>query len=105
MLMLILPLLLALLSPGWVLGIPVVADDDGAAWPNTIWGPTARIYHWRCRSPKLVEVTEDLMHWSPSSICLEGTCCSPLAAGPLCSKDACRLSRESGTTQGQVAFQ
>ncbi|KAG6357794.1 hypothetical protein INS49_013673 [Diaporthe citri] len=55
-----------------------------------VWGPTA-VWYWRCSSPFIVETSWDLERWRPSSVCLEGTCCSTLANGPLCSKDACKL--------------
>ncbi|KAG8163030.1 hypothetical protein KVR01_007508 [Diaporthe batatas] len=66
-----------------------------------VWGPTA-VWYWRCLSPFIIEASWDLEHWKPSSVCLEGTCCSILADGPLCSKDACRsVSKESGKPKAQ----
>lgn len=66
-----------------------------------VWGPTA-VWYWRCTSPFIVETSWDLERWRPSSVCLEGTCCSILADGPLCSKDACKLvPKEPGKAKGQ----
>lgn len=67
---------------------------------ETIWGPTA-VFYWRCQSPYLVESSWDKTNWKPSSICLEGTCCSTLAEGPLCSIENCALvSQEPDKPQG-----
>lgn len=99
--MLFLALILGLLFTG-ALGVPLV-NEAGPGEIN-IWGPTARFF-WRCQSPFLVEVSDDLQTWIPSSICLEGTCCSSLSTGPLCSKAACDLvSKEKGLKKGQDAL-
>lgn len=58
-----------------------------------VWGPTS-VFYWRCRTPLVVETSWDLDHWIPSSVCLEGTCCSRFASGPLCSREACTLVGE-----------
>lgn len=108
--MLILSFLLAILLTGAALGNPVVNAAAAAAAAGPFqrprampWGPTGRLF-WRCRSPFLVEVSDDRRRWVPSSACLEGTCCSSLAGGPLCSRDACGLvPQEEGPGRGPGA--
>lgn len=88
---------LLLLLPLLTTALPMTQeefDDQG------IWGPTS-IFYWRCRSPLVVEMSADLDHWVPSSVCLEGTCCSPLSEDPLCTKEACSLvGQETGRPRG-----
>ncbi|ROW07398.1 hypothetical protein VMCG_03815 [Cytospora schulzeri] len=55
-----------------------------------VWGPTA-VWYWRCRPPFLIEASDDLETWLPSSVCLDGTCCSMWADGPVCTREACEL--------------
>lgn len=67
--------------------VPALEEQE----QEQLWGPTAYLY-WRCQSPFLIEFSRDSgQTWKPSSICLEGTCCSKLATGPFCSKEACLL--------------
>lgn len=61
--------------------------------PPAVWGPTANNY-WRCQSPYILEVSSNRRTWFPSSVCIEGTCCSELASGPVCTKEACSLGRK-----------
>ncbi|POS74177.1 hypothetical protein DHEL01_v207430 [Diaporthe helianthi] len=81
-----------------VLSAPLSAEE----FENQgVWGPTA-VWYWRCLSPFIVEASWDLEHWRPSSVCLDGTCCSILADGPLCTKEVCKLvSKEEGKPEGQ----
>lgn len=100
--MLLFALILAFLSAG-VLGIPVVNEETPKG--TTVWGPTAKVFYWRCQPPFLVEVSDNRLNWVPSSICLEGTCCSPQAPGPLCTKEACGMfPKEEGRPEGQLAM-
>lgn len=78
---------LLLLLPLLATAAPMFLDELDQ---QVVWGPTS-VFYWRCRTPLVVEMSWDLDHWVPSSVCLEGTCCSPLAEGPLCSKEACSL--------------
>lgn len=89
--------------------LPLLASAAPSPSPMTeqefsaqgVWGPTS-VFFWRCRSPLVVETTWDLDHWIPSSICLEGTCCSRLSEGPLCTKEACVLvGEQSDKPRGQ----
>lgn len=61
--------------------------------PPSVWGPTAQFY-WRCQPPYILEVSDNRRTWFPSSVCLEGTCCSDLAGGPVCTREACSLGRK-----------
>jgi hypothetical protein len=74
---------------------------------NVKWWPPLGGYYYRCKSPNIVEVSEDQEVWVPSSVCMAGTCCSSLASSPRCTKDACELAvqeKEQEVQSGKPQF-